>query len=261
VLFAQDDIEQSAVLAESALAIARQINDPEQTALAIHLLGVAERGRGRWGRAAALMEDARVRWCALGTPTNEAMALVNLSTIAYHQGDVATSAQRAEEALVLFRATGHASGVARALRELARLAVDRGDDGRALSAYQESLHLLASINERWFIVHVFLGLGLLAAIHDRPDQMATLIGAVDACLDERGFTIFADDRSTYEQAITTTRNALGEQRFADLRAFGRTLAMREAVDLAAAVTIPPRTTRPCATEDSMRPDHRPSGGA
>ena len=220
VLLTQDDIERSASLAESALGMAHQIGDPEQIALAIHMLGLAERVRGRWDRAAALMEEAQVRWHAIGTPTNEAMALVTLSAIAYGQGDAITSAQRAEEALVLFRASGHASGVAMSLRVKARLAVDRGDDGQALAAYQESLHLLAGINERWFIVPVFLDLGLLAAIHGRPDQTATLIGAVDTCLDERGFRIFPDDRSTYEQAIAIAQHALGKERFAGSARFG-----------------------------------------
>lgn len=258
MLFAQGDFERTASLAEAALSIARQIGDPEQTALAIHLLGLADRGPDRWDRAEQLMEEARVRWRAVGTPTNEAMALANLSTIAYKQGDAATSAQRAEEALALFRATGHAAGAARALSSLARLAADQGDDWQALSAYQESLGLLASIDERWFIVQAFIGLARLAAAHDRPDQTALLIGAVDTCSDERGFIIFPDDRSTYDQVIATARNALGEERFADLRASGRTLAMREAVDLAAAVKVPAPPTLPRSTKNLGRHDDQPS---
>lgn len=258
VLFLQGDFARTATLAESALDIARQIGDPEQTALAVHMLGLADRGRGQWDRAEHLMEEARVHWRTLRFPTNEAYARVNLSSIAYRQGDAGTSARHAEEALALFRATGHSSGTAVALNILARLAADRRDHWQALSAYQQSLGLLASMNERWYIVQAFIGLALLAATHDRPDQTAMLIGAIDTCLDERGFSIFPDDRSTYEQAIATARNALGEERFADLRACGRTLPMREAIDLAAAVKLPARPTQPHSTEDPGRHDPRPS---
>jgi tetratricopeptide (TPR) repeat protein len=242
VLFSQGDFARTASLAESALGIACQIGDPEQTALAGHMLGLADRGRGQWDRAEYLMEEARVRWHTLRLPTNEAFARASLCAIAYRQGDTGTSARHAEEALALFRMTGHSSGTARALNNLARLAADRRDHWQALSAYQQSLKLLASINERWYIVQAFIGLALLAAIHDRPDQTAMLIGAIDTCLDERGFSIFPDDCATYEQAIATARNGLGEERFAGLRASGSTLPMREAIDLAAAVTLLARPT-------------------
>lgn len=258
VLFSQGDFARTATLAESALDLARQIGDPEQTALAVHLLGLADRGRGQWDRTEHLMEEARVHWRTLRLPTNEAYARANLSTIAYRQGDAGTSARHAEEALALFRATGHSSGTAWALNNLARLAADRKDHWQALAAYKQSLGLLASINERWYIVQAFIGLALLAAIHDRPDQTAMLIGVIDTCLDERGFSISPDDYATYEQAIETARNALGEERFAGLRACGRTLAMREAIDLAAAVTLLARPTQARSTEDAGHHGSRPS---
>jgi len=245
-------------LAESALGIARQIGDPEQTALAIHMLGLADRGQERWDPAASLMEEALVQWRALGLPTNEAMALANLGVIAYRQGDAALSARRAEEALALFRATGHAAGAARALSNLARLAADQGDDWQARSAYQESLELLAGIGERWFIIQPFIGLARLAAAHDRLDQTALLIGAVDTCLDDRGFIIFPDDHSTFDRVIVAARNALGEERFTDLRASGRTFAMWEAIDLALAVTLPERPSLPRSPNDPARQHHPPS---
>ena len=188
VLFAQGDFTQAATLAESALNLAQRIGDPEQTALAIHMLALACRGQGQWVRAEHLMGQALVQWRTLRLPTNEAFARANLSTIAYRQGDAGTSTRHTEEALALFRATGHSSGTAWALNNLARIAADRGEYWQALSAYQQSLGLLASINERWYIVQVFVGLALLAGTHERPDQTAMLIGAIDSCLDERGFS-------------------------------------------------------------------------
>ena len=225
IVFAQGDFARTASLAKSALGIARQIGDLEQTALAIHMLSLADRGQERWNRAASLMEDALVRWRALGLPTNEAMALANLGVIAYRQGDAATSAQRAKESLALFLATGHAAGAGGALSKLARIAANQGDDWHALSAYQESLELLAGIGERWYIIQPFIGLAGLAAAHGRPDQAALLMGAVDTCLDDRGFIIFPDDRSTFDRVISTARNALGEERFTELYDLGRTLAI------------------------------------
>ena len=51
VVYAQGDPDVTAPSAEAALAIAREVGDPDLTALAVHMLGLAELTRGRWERA------------------------------------------------------------------------------------------------------------------------------------------------------------------------------------------------------------------
>ena len=254
VVYAQADPEGAASPAEAALAIANEIGDRDLTALAIHMLGLAELTRGRWDNAEVLMTETLRLQREIGVPGYGAMALQALSSAARGRGDLELSARRAEEALAIFRAAGHASGAAMALANLARVAVDRGDDRRALSAYQDGLSLWASIGERWAIVRALAGVASLAATYGAPEHAATLIGAIDDRLDEGGSILFPSDRPLYDRAVSTARAALGEERFGELRAAGRTLPMREVVAIAAAVSVPdPSAGRTERTERGVSP--------
>jgi predicted ATPase/DNA-binding XRE family transcriptional regulator len=244
ILWSQGDPERAALSAEAARAIADAIDDKELLALAVHMLGLVEVVRGHWDQAERLMTEALGVQREIGTPGYGAMALTTLSEIAHRRGDVETSVRRAEEALALFRAVDHASGAAMALCTLAGPAAARGDDWGALSAYQEALRLWAGIGERWAIAWAFSGLAALAAARGQPERAATLVGAVDARLDESGADLWLSDRRLYERAAATARAALGEERFAALRETGRALPFAAAVAAGAAVAIPDLPGRP-----------------
>jgi non-specific serine/threonine protein kinase len=239
---------QAAVLAEAGLAIAEQIGDKDLAARALHMLGLVAEFQCRWDQAGLYMERALDLWRELGMMPEVAMVLNGLSVVAYGLGDAGLSGRRAEESLALTRALGHAFGSAIALPGLARLARDRGDDRRATVAFQESLHLWASIGDRETIVQPLAGLAELASVHDQPETAATLVGAIDALAQEAGDFIlercmrFAGDNG--DRAAARACAALGEGRFADLRAAGRALSLEEAIAVAATVTIPVRRTTP-----------------
>jgi ATP/maltotriose-dependent transcriptional regulator MalT len=208
------------------------------------MLGLVEVVRGHWDQAERLMNEALAVQRKIGTLGYGAMALTTLSEIAHRRGDVETSNRRAEEALALFQAVGHASGAAMALIILAGLAAGRGDDLGALSAYQEALRFWASIGERWAIASAFSALAALAAIHGQPEPAATLVGVVDARLDESGADLWLSDRRLYDRAVADARATLGEEQFARQRAAGRALPLREAIAVADAVTVPDSPEHP-----------------
>ncbi len=166
------------------------------------------------------------------------MALQALSTVAHRKGDLDLSTRRAEEALEMFRAVGHDSGAALALANLARVAVERGNDRQALAAYREGLSLWAGIGERWVILQALAGLAALAAAtHGAPEEAATLVGAIDAQLEEVGSALFPSARVLYDQAASSARAALGEVRYAAVREAGRRLPMREVAAVAATLSV------------------------
>ena len=81
------------------------------------------------------------------------------------------------------------------------------------------------------LVQSFTGLARIAAAHGMPERAATLVGAVDA------FGRPGDP--DHERAAADARAALGEMRFAELRAAGRVSSMRVAVHEALAIEVPP----------------------
>jgi non-specific serine/threonine protein kinase len=256
ITWSQGDAESAAALAEDAHAIAEAIDDHELRALAVHMRGLNHLARGQLDRAEDLMLEALRLERAIGIPGYGAMALANLAGIAHQQGDLTTGARRAEEALAMFTEVGHASGAAMALCTLASLAADRGDDREALSGYQDALRQWASIGERWAITGAFRGIAALAAAHGHPEQAAILIGVIDARLDESGAGPWLSDRPRYEWAASTAREALGNERFADLRHAGRALPFAAAVALGVATPLP--DVQPsCSPPDSAHPAASP----
>jgi non-specific serine/threonine protein kinase len=244
ILWAQGDPDRAAPAAEAASEIADAFDDRELLALAVHMLGLVEVMRGNWDRAERLMTGALDVQRAIGTPGYGAWALAALSAIAHRRGDFATSARQAGEALAMFRAIGNASGAAVALCTLAGLATVRTDDESALSAYREALRLWAGIGERWLIGRAFSGLAALAADHGQPERAATLVGVVDDRLEESGADLWQSDRRLYDRAAEIALAALGEERFAEMRAAGRALPLAAAVAVGEAVAVPEPPERP-----------------
>jgi hypothetical protein len=168
-------------------------------------------------------------WRELDLPSNEAMALTVLSRVAAGLGDVESSARLGEEALALFRALGHDSGAAIALVHRAQLARDLGDDRRAATDYHDALQLWLGLNERWALVWALAGLAAIAAAQGQPAAATTLVGAIDARLQEGDSRGFPTERKLCERAAAVARAALGEERCAELRAAGRALPLAQAI--------------------------------
>ncbi len=238
IVWTQGDHESAVAPAMAALAIADAVGDKGLQALSLHMLGLIENIRRNWHAAKTSMEEALRLWRELELPSNEAMALIVLSEAEVGLGNPTLSGRRAEEALAIFRTLGHASGTAFALVRLAHIADDQGDERHAVLAYQEALQHWAGIRERWAIVKSLAGLAAIAAGYGQNETAATLIGVIDARLDEGEAAIFPVDRGYYDRAIDAASAALGDERFVELRGVGRLLTMPEATAMAAAISIP-----------------------
>lgn len=238
ILWAQGHHEQATAAAETALAIAEAHADTVLAANALHVLGLIAFVQGRVHRAGEILDHARRLWSELGAPVEEGWALDVLSRVADGLGNAELAVSRAEASLAIFRAVGHASGAATALDRLAKLARDRGDDRFAVQAHREGLQLWSEIDDRWPIVQALAGLSAIASAHGQASSAATLIGAIDALADEVGAPIFPSARVNYDRAAAAARAGLGEGRFGTLRAEGRQLRFDDAVEVAAAVSVP-----------------------
>jgi predicted ATPase/DNA-binding CsgD family transcriptional regulator len=238
---AQGEYEQAESLARAALAIAEAIDDQEIAAHAIHVLGLVAEAQQRWEDAEALFTDALARYRVLDEWVSEAVVLQLLSGVVYNRGNPDLATQHADASLTRFRTLGYASGTAMALGRLARLARERGDAHEAAMAYHEALGLSASRNDHWYIMLALAGLTELASAHRQASAAATLLGSIDALVQDAGGALLPSARVNYDRATTATGAALGEKRFAALRAAGRQLALVEVFAIAAAVAVPAGT--------------------
>jgi non-specific serine/threonine protein kinase len=134
-----------------------------------------------------------------------------------------------------------------ALSQLARMARDRGDHRRAAVVYLEALQLWMGIRDRWFITMALAGLAELAGVYGPASSAATLLGGMDALVEEAGAIYFPFVRDNYARAAGAARAVLGEEQFAALRDAGRQLSLEETVAIAASVPIPSGTTETVLT--------------
>jgi DNA-binding CsgD family transcriptional regulator len=193
--------------------------------------------RGQPERARLHMEKALELWRQIGERSSEAMALMVLSGIELALGSSTLSRQRAQAALEICQVLGHDSGVAFSLVRLARIAEREGSQKHALVAYQDALRLWAGIGERWAIARALAGVVSIAAAHGQHNAAATLIGVIDARIEECGGGLFPEDRQACDRAVAIARGAIGDNRIAELRAAGRTLSTSGVLALALGVEI------------------------
>jgi excisionase family DNA binding protein len=242
LLWSHGHYEQAEPFAQASLTIADQLGDVDLTAHAVHALGLVALGQHRWEQARPLLERALDLWRALGLDGLAGLVHMLLSMVAGALGDTELATVRAEESRAIFRALDDAAGAANTLCIVAGLARAKGNDHQAVLILHEALQLWASVGDRWTIVRAFAGLASLASVHGQPEQAATLIGAIDARAEEVGHSASASGfmfaGPAYDRAAAAARAALGEARFADLRAAGRALPLEEAIAVAAAVTVP-----------------------
>jgi predicted ATPase/DNA-binding CsgD family transcriptional regulator/tetratricopeptide (TPR) repeat protein len=172
---------------EQAIALARELSDLRWTTYCRCLLAMVEYHRGDFARATTLFHESNAACRTEHIVWPIAFNLLVMGHIAAGQGDLDRADALIRESLARSRAIGDHRTFAAALAELAWTAAARGDPGRG----------------------------------------ARLCGAVEALLDVTGVKPVPLAQASYERALATARERLGEAGFAVARAAGRALSPHE----------------------------------
>jgi len=187
-----DDIAEARRLCREALALSEGTADRLGRSSAIHVLGVAAQMAGDLLEAREFMTERIALARELGSYAGLSMELSNLSMVERQLGNLERADALAREALEIFHRREDEWALPYGLNSLAALAVERGEFERA----------------------------------------ATLIGAAETMMEAQGAAWPPDERPHYERTVATLIGAMGAVEFEGVRATGRSLASREAVDLA-----------------------------
>jgi tetratricopeptide (TPR) repeat protein len=133
------DIERAVPLYEAALAVAREIDDPQAISVALWALGEA----------------------------------------AYGRGDVASAERCNEEAIALLRSAGDEFMLSVCLTTCGSIALARDDAPRAASAYGEALELTLGLEMHWVVSAACAGFAAVAAASADCLGAATLLGTAE----------------------------------------------------------------------------------
>lgn len=239
----QVDMQMGTEESLEALAIGRRLHHPRLIALSLHMLGLAELLAGNWDACKAWARQAFATWQEVGEQSSGTMAGLISCEAEFGAGHDDAARQMATDAFRVFEAIGHSPGMAFCLIRFGRLAERQGNDREALARYQEALPLLVQVGERWATSKPLAGLACIAARYGLLAEAALVLGALEVRLEQSGSGVFPEDREHYESATALARAGLGEARFRELVAVGRTLPTVELLALARGLRLPASTGR------------------
>jgi tetratricopeptide (TPR) repeat protein len=187
------------------------------------------------GGAEALAEEALTRFRAIDDVQEVAGTLALLGQLAQQRGDFARARGLLEEALALRRKRPSAWGVPWTTMMLGEVAADEGNSARAAALLEESLRLHVANGDHYGIGVCLLDLGKLAADGMRPGVAARLLGASEALREVGGLALEPKERSKYERCVSRARADLGAAAFDAAWQAGRALPLAQAITEARAV--------------------------
>jgi predicted ATPase/DNA-binding XRE family transcriptional regulator len=230
----QGDYERAAAFTHEALELARELADPLLVGVTLVGAGMLSYRQGAYGRAEALLDEARHRLQRLASSqvrvaAEFGAALLVLGDVALAQAQFDRAANHYEAALEQFRAGDVVWTPIDAVAGLAGVRYCTGDVVGAAALYAESLARARALGATILVVTALVGLAGVAAESGRPEEGAHLLGAAEDSAASLGTPIFPRDRPVRYRALAALTKALGEERLEAAREAGRTLTIDQAV--------------------------------
>jgi non-specific serine/threonine protein kinase len=204
----QGDLDAAVAHLDAALALARELGDPEALAYALLNRGLAAFGCNEDERARALFEESLALFRAQDDTSHVAVMLDNLGIIARRQGDPARALALHEEALALSRELRIAWLEPNTLGHIAGAAMDLGDYRRATELYPESLRRVWAGGERRHFAGYLAGFAGLVAACGQPERAARLCGAAAGLIEAIGATLPPAGQTNLARAVAAVRAEL-----------------------------------------------------
>ncbi len=257
---------------EESLALYRALEDRDNFADVIGLLGSVAFEQGEYVAARAFYAESLVVGRALGSNHRAGIALFGLGLVTYHQGDYHAAQTFLAESLTLLRAAGHRRdttyalnalgnvanlqadyatartfyaeclslrreldykrGVAATLNDMANVTAKQGDEATARSLYMESIILFRELGNQRGIVWALSGLARIGQAQGHLQSAATLLGAVEALLMAINARLDEPEHSDSERAVAALRTQLDEADFKRAWVEGQRLTVEQAITLA-----------------------------
>jgi tetratricopeptide (TPR) repeat protein len=218
-----------------ALEIGRRIGDPTVTAVA--LTGLARIAlRSDVDEARRLCQETLDVTAGTTDRRGRSNAIHVLGVAAQMAGDLHEAKNLMTERMALARELGSYAGLASEAGNLSVVERRLGNLDRADELAREALEIAEQREDEWIFPYLLSSLAAVATERDELDRAATLIGGAEAMMEAQRAAWPPDERPHYEATVAKLTEAMGSPEFERVRAAGRSLTSREAVDLALAST-------------------------
>ena len=217
---------QSMADAQASLVIARQLQDDEQVAFALWIIGFDHLADGRLQEASATFEQS-LELARNSRQTTR--VLIGLAEIARFEGDLDRARTLNEEVLALQHARGDLSGMVITNGNLTMIALCLDDIAGAADQLRTGLALADTLDRaRPWIAQLFCAAGLAAAQRDWH-RAARWLGAMHGAREPVNYHLEPVDVGFVDSVTTRTRDAIGIDAFAAEAAAGRSLSLPRVV--------------------------------
>lgn len=229
----QGDYARSRMLSAEQLALARRRHDAVGTRDALTGLGMAALAGGQHGEATEALREALDVCLPLGDTWRCATSFLNLGNATMLSGNLPRAEELFEQALTRYRRRGDEVFVARARQHLGYVALLQGDYTRAGAYFAESLRALVDLAEQPGIADGLEAAAAICAATRYAERAGQLVEAAATLRERTNVTALPYLSVIWRPWVERAAEALGERGWAAAREQGRSLALREAVALAA----------------------------
>lgn len=234
------DRDEAAARLDTALELARSIDDRVVMAKALRNIGTIAKDRGDYRRALSLHREARRLSAKLGDWQGVSTSLINLADVSLAGGDDRAAQRYASQSAALARAHGHDMRVVMSLLNLGLALLRLGMQRDAARTYDEALELCARQGYGEGVAYGLIGLAALAAERGESRRAALLLGAADEQLGAVGVVLESTERPLHDHTFEQVRSQLGaadmEAAVTEGAALSLSAAIRDGRQLAAALT-------------------------
>ena len=266
--------QKQAMIVEQALEVFRQISDSVQIENCLGLLGMTENERGRFGRAAALFDEAIGLARAAASPAGEAERLRQRGYVEVRRGDYPAALDYLErslellrgsdarrsigfalghraqtylydeqvdravtdirEAIVLVEAEEHSTAIAYFHNLLGLALLRKRDHEAADQAYRDNLKYSTEVGHWWAAAQALIGIASVDAAKGELQRAVRLISAVDAFLKATDYYLPSAEAVYFRALIDQVRVMFDSGQFQTAWAEGRAMTLKQAIEYALA---------------------------
>ena len=226
---AQGHYGKATTVLEEELALEKNLVGMHLIADTFYSLGEVAAAQGNYEQAAERYEEGLAASRTARNPGAIASGLYGLGKTAWAQGDYVQAIKKFAAALAISRETGNKFETSSALQGLGKVAQSRRDYATARSHYMEAIVLRREISDRFSAAFNLEAIATLATVQKQLEQAARLFGVAETLHPAIRFEMFAVERDEHDQAVATTRAALGEKAFMAAWEEGKKMTLEEAV--------------------------------
>ncbi|HYO90853.1 MAG TPA: tetratricopeptide repeat protein, partial [Pyrinomonadaceae bacterium] len=228
----QGDLEAAHSSYEESLRNSQEAGDKRLIAMSSRGLGTVAFIQGNLAAARPLLEEALAVCREINDTRGVATTLTTLGELARSEGKLRTARSLYEESVGLHRQLGNQYGECANLLNLGAVACLEEDLEAAHACHLEAIVIAEKMADRVQVAYSLNGFGALLVMRGEMRRAARLFGAAAQLHESIGYELEPQDRGFRNRYESQARAALGNELYVATEAEGRTLRMKEAIELA-----------------------------